>query len=298
MDTIHIYTDGACSGNPGPGGAAAILIRDNKIFHKVGRGFKRTTNNRMEIKAVTYGLNAAKKLLSKASEIVIHTDSQIVYGALEQGWKKMSNKDLWNELDLILFDLKQQHSIKAEKVAGHSGDMWNDQVDALAVKLREMDNSKLLEDEGYGNNQQTIQQPVKNLFVETDESGMKISFKPGDKAWVVTRKTAAGGGYDRDRYAYEVNYTKITDINIRIDELTGFVEVCYHGDWNLNDYTLYHRDTDDRLNRPVSIARDKVELKNIFEEYKKRIGKAFDGFYINEQYSGDPRKCPPPAIWK
>lgn len=152
METIHIYTDGACSGNPGPGGAAAILIRDGKIYHRVGRGYKMTTNNRMEILAVTYGAKAALQRIPEPSGIIFHTDSQIVYGGLALGWKKNANKDLWKELDTVLTDLRKTHKVHFEKAKGHSDDMWNNAVDALAVKLRMLPEKKLLEDSEYGNN--------------------------------------------------------------------------------------------------------------------------------------------------
>ena len=98
-----IYTDGACSGNPGPGGAAAILITGDKILHRVGRGYKKTTNNRMEIKAVTYGAKAILKTIKEPSKIVFHTDSQLVYGAIALGWKGICGPNLnkssphWNQ---------------------------------------------------------------------------------------------------------------------------------------------------------------------------------------------------------
>lgn len=152
MNTIHIYTDGACSGNPGPGGAAAILIRDGKVFHRVGRGYKNTTNNRMEILAVTYGAKAVLQRVTEPTEVVFHTDSQIVYGGLALGWKKNANKDLWQELDTVLTDLFKTHKVHFEKAKGHSDDKWNNAVDALAVKLRMMRKNKMLDDNGYGNN--------------------------------------------------------------------------------------------------------------------------------------------------
>lgn len=144
-----IYTDGACSGNPGPGGAAAILITGDKILHRVGRGYKKTTNNRMEIKAVTYGAKAILKRIKEPSEIVFHTDSQLVYGAIALGWKKNANRDLWTELEQVLASLESIHQIRFQKVAGHSADKWNNCADALAVKLRQMPAETLLEDTRY-----------------------------------------------------------------------------------------------------------------------------------------------------
>lgn len=185
MDTIHIYTDGACSGNPGPGGAAAILIRDNKIYHRVGRGYKMTTNNRMEILAVTYGAKAALQRISEPSEIVFHTDSQIVYGACALGWKKNANKDLWKELDTVLADLRKTHQVRFEKAKGHSNDRWNDEVDALAVKLRKMPQTTLLDDVQYGSQAPTLFQKSENRpLLDTKETADRLIKKYADESQV------------------------------------------------------------------------------------------------------------------
>ena len=138
---IDLYTDGACSGNPGPGGWGALLLW--KDHEKELSGFEReSTNNRMELMAVIEGLKALKK----HCDITIYTDSKyVLQGATEwlSGWKKRNwikadkkpviNKELWQELDAEL----QRHSVKWQWVKGHSGNIGNERVDKLAVKAIE-----------------------------------------------------------------------------------------------------------------------------------------------------------------
>jgi len=139
--TITIYTDGACSGNPGPGGWAAIIIY-NGIEKMVCGGEEFTTNNRMELLAAIKALEALKR----SCKIDLYTDSTYVRsGVLEwmSGWKKkgwknsknqeVKNLDLWQELD----ELQALHTIDWHWVKGHSGDKYNDKVDYLAVKMRD-----------------------------------------------------------------------------------------------------------------------------------------------------------------
>lgn len=131
-----IYTDGACSGNPGPGGWAAILICDGNQRELSG-GENPTTNNRMELKAAIEGLNA----LTSKSLVVLYTDSRYVMDGLTKwlprwkanGWKTsnkkpVKNEDLWRALD----EASSRHEIDWQWVAGHSGDAGNERADALA----------------------------------------------------------------------------------------------------------------------------------------------------------------------
>lgn len=133
---VEIYTDGACSGNPGPGGWGAIL-RYNGHERELSGGAKDTTNNRMEMMAVIEALRALKK----RSRVELYTDSQYVKQGIEdwlKGWKakgwKTSNKkpvknqDLWMEID----DLVLQHDISFHWVRGHDGHPENERADALA----------------------------------------------------------------------------------------------------------------------------------------------------------------------
>jgi ribonuclease HI len=133
---IEIFTDGACSGNPGPGGWAAIL-RSGPHERELSGGESATTNNRMELTAVIEGLKALKR----ASEVRLHTDSRYVMDGASKwlsnwkknGWKTadkkaVKNVDLWRALDAAM----NGHQIDWRWVAGHSGHPENERADALA----------------------------------------------------------------------------------------------------------------------------------------------------------------------
>jgi ribonuclease HI len=134
---VFLYTDGACQGNPGPGGWASILVWNEK--EKILTGFEQdTTNNRMELIAVISGLQALKK----PCQVKIVTDSQYVKNAFTEGWlqswqkkgwknaqgQPVKNQDLW----LTLCALTKTHHIQWEWVRGHSGHIWNERCDKLA----------------------------------------------------------------------------------------------------------------------------------------------------------------------
>ena len=137
MQKVIIYTDGACSGNPGPGGYGAILMYENNK-KEISGGSKQTTNNIMEITAVVEAL----KLLKFACDVDVYSDSSYVVNAIEKkwiekwqrnGWKTSSkepvkNKELWEELDLLI----KKHNIKFIKVKGHSDNKYNNRCDELA----------------------------------------------------------------------------------------------------------------------------------------------------------------------
>lgn len=142
MTTVEIYTDGACSGNPGPGGWGAIL-RMGAYEKEFSGNEKQTTNNRMELMAVIEALRALKKA---PLDLKIHTDSQYVMkGATEwiEGWKArgwrtaakkpVENQDLWEQLDELL----AKHNVEWEWVRGHSGHPENERADKLAVAARD-----------------------------------------------------------------------------------------------------------------------------------------------------------------
>ena len=132
-----IYTDGACSGNPGPGGWAAIIIDNNKVKDMFSGSEKNTTNNQMELLAPIKAIQKFKK----KSEISIFTDSTYVRDGItvwikqweKNGWKTASkrpvkNKELWKKLK----NLSSKHSIKWIWVKGHAQDKYNNLVDELA----------------------------------------------------------------------------------------------------------------------------------------------------------------------
>ena len=136
QDKIIIYTDGACSGNPGKGGWGAILMF-KEHEKKISGGLKETTNNQMEIRAVIEAL----KTIKKPNEIIINTDSKYVMDGITKwinGWKKngwrtadrkaVKNSELWQELDIEA----SKHNIEWRWVKGHSGNKYNDIADELA----------------------------------------------------------------------------------------------------------------------------------------------------------------------
>lgn len=138
MDTLDIYTDGACSGNPGPGGWGAIL-RAGVHEKEIWGGEPHTTNNRMELTAVIKALELLKRPVSAR----VHTDSQYVqkgisewiHGWKRRGWRTASNEpvknaDLWKALD----DVVAEHRIEWVWVKGHAGHPENERADALARK--------------------------------------------------------------------------------------------------------------------------------------------------------------------
>ena len=137
MEKVTIYTDGACSGNPGPGGWGTILMYKD-IKKEISGGSENTTNNVMELTAVIEGL----KMLKFPCEVKIYSDSAYVvnaftqkwiYGWLKNGWKNSSkepvkNKELWEEL----YNLTKIHEVEFIKVKGHSDNEYNNRCDELA----------------------------------------------------------------------------------------------------------------------------------------------------------------------
>lgn len=142
MPEVELYTDGGCSGNPGPGGWAFILRHPatGKEMESSG-GERETTNNRMELTAVVRGL----EVLKKPSQVKLMTDSVYVGKGLSEwmpkwkangwrrregtAWKEVKNEDLWRRLD----ELIREHKLTYIRVAGHSGHPENDRCDELAV---------------------------------------------------------------------------------------------------------------------------------------------------------------------
>ena len=124
---LKIYCDGACSGNPGPGGWAYVIPQ----FNVEGSGSKDdTTNNRMEITAVNRSLEYLAVHHPDIKDVEIITDSQYVVNTMTLGWKKNKNLDLWTELDVVK---EKFNSIKFTWVKGHSSNQYNNRCDELAV---------------------------------------------------------------------------------------------------------------------------------------------------------------------
>lgn len=155
--TVEIYTDGACSGNPGKGGYGAVLrYKKNNgeyVQKELSQGYECTTNNRMELLAVIVALESLKC----SCDIVLTSDSKYVLDTLTKGWleswkkknwKNSSNKpvkniDLWKRLDVLI----NSHSIKYEWVKGHNGHEFNEICDKLAVEA--YNSEDLICDEGF-----------------------------------------------------------------------------------------------------------------------------------------------------
>lgn len=146
---LVIYTDGAARGNPGPGGYGAIL-KWGHTEKELSEGYRKTTNNRMELMAVIAALEALKK---DGLHITIYSDSQYIVKTVEQGWLKnwiatdfkggKKNKDLW----LRFYELSKKHTIKFVWVKGHASNPFNNRCDILATVAA--DGSNLLVDEVF-----------------------------------------------------------------------------------------------------------------------------------------------------
>jgi len=139
--TVTLYTDGACSGNPGPGGWACVLVY-KETEKELSGGEKETTNNRMEITAVIEGLKALKEpcvvALYTDSKYVLEGATKWLQGWQEKGWKRADKKPVLNvDLWQILAPLLARHQITWHWVKGHAGNTYNERVDALAVAKRD-----------------------------------------------------------------------------------------------------------------------------------------------------------------
>lgn len=143
-----MYTDGAATGNPGPGGYGVVLIC-GKHRKELSGGYRRTTNNRMELMAVIAGLEALK---TEGSIVTVMSDSKYVVDAIEKGWlrkwlhkgfKNTRNTDLWIRLLKVL----RHHKVKFQWIKGHSGIPENERCDQLAVKAASGQNLPV--DTGY-----------------------------------------------------------------------------------------------------------------------------------------------------
>ena len=148
VNEVIIYTDGACSGNPGPGGYGVVLMSGSHR-KEISEGFRLTTNNRMELLAVIKGLEALRK---KGTSVKLFTDSQYVVNAVNKGWvfdwerkhfRKKKNQDLW----IRFLELYRQHNVSLFWLKGHNNDTENERCDVLAVNASK--EPVLSEDTGY-----------------------------------------------------------------------------------------------------------------------------------------------------
>jgi ribonuclease HI len=156
LKEVTIYTDGACTGNPGPGGYGVILkYQDHRS--EIAAGFQKTTNNRMELLAAISGLEALKE----PCQVVLYTDSRYIADGLTKGWarrwqqngwmrskkERALNPDLWERL----LDLYDFHNVEIRWIRGHAGDPENERADFLAVRAAK--GKDLQTDKYYENNQ-------------------------------------------------------------------------------------------------------------------------------------------------
>jgi ribonuclease HI len=148
VNEVIIYTDGACSGNPGRGGYGVVLMSGSHR-KEISEGFRLTTNNRMELLAVIKGLEALRK---KGTSVKLFTDSQYVANAVNKGWvfdwerkhfRKKKNQDLW----IRFLELYRQHNVSLFWLKGHNNDTENERCDILAVNASK--EPVLSEDTGY-----------------------------------------------------------------------------------------------------------------------------------------------------
>lgn len=138
MKNVEVYTDGACTGNPGKGGFGAVLIY-NGNEKRISRGYRKTTNNRMELMAAIEAL----KLLKEECTVTLYSDSKYLTDAINKkwldswqknGWRKADKKSVLNtDLWIQLISLLEKHSVNFVWVKGHSGNTYNEICDLLAV---------------------------------------------------------------------------------------------------------------------------------------------------------------------
>ena len=149
---VNLYTDGAASGNPGPGGFGVVLI-SGAHRKEISQGYTHTTNNRMELLAVITGLEALK---SANCHVTVYTDSRYVADAVEKGWvfawerkrfAKKKNPDLW----IRFLEIYRKHQVKIVWIKGHASIPENEYCDSLAVSASQR--TDLIKDEGYENDQ-------------------------------------------------------------------------------------------------------------------------------------------------
>lgn len=133
--SVKIYTDGSSRGNPGPGGYGVVLISDDGHRKEVAKGFRKTTNNRMELLSVIVGLELIKV---KPMDIIVFSDSKYVVDAVEKKWvftwekkmfEKKKNPDLWKRF----LSIYRQHNVRFVWIKGHNNHPENERCDRLAV---------------------------------------------------------------------------------------------------------------------------------------------------------------------
>ena len=193
---IEIYTDGACIGNPGPGGWGVVILNGSQNLFLSG-GDSSTTNNRMEITAVIEALKNVDD-----NDVTIYSDSTYVINTITKGWKKNKNQDLWELLEKLLF----KKNVTWKWVKGHSGNEFNEKADQLAygeakkkMKINEPDSLTHVDHEGTANMVDVSQKPVtfreaiaKSLVTMNPETLQKIIKNEFEKGDVLSVARVAG----------------------------------------------------------------------------------------------------------
>ena len=167
---IEIYTDGACIGNPGPGGWGAVLARDGEV-EEISGDEPDTTNNRMEILAVIRGLEE----VPRGEPVAVYSDSTYVVNTVTKGWQRKANQDLWAELDRALAG----RDVRWEWIRGHRGSQLNERAHSLANTAARA----IAEDAGT---------QAKRTLTHVDESGKARMVDVGEKE--ITERTAVAAG--------------------------------------------------------------------------------------------------------
>jgi len=144
--TIFLYTDGAASGNPGPGGYG-VVMKCGDICKELSGGFALTTNNRMELLAVIVGL---EHIRWQNAKVEVFSDSTYVVNTINKGWKRKKNQDLWARYDALAKNFR----LTFNWIKGHAGHPENERCDTLAVAA--YNQASLPEDEGYNTSENSL----------------------------------------------------------------------------------------------------------------------------------------------
>jgi ribonuclease HI len=267
-DKVEIYTDGACKGNPGPGGWGALLVCRG-VERELWGGEAETTNNRMELTAAIRALEALKR----RCRVRLYTDSQYLRkgitqwlpGWIERGWKRkdgeLQNEDLWRRLaELIL-----EHDIRWDWVKGHAGNRWNERADQLATQAIREQAAAI----GKAKPAQPVQKPDAEVFLRVSASG-----KGGGWAALVRHEgseTVISGGGKRlspnqldliaaaealDRLPPGISVAVYTLSDYLRNGATGWIQGWRRRNWTTQEgKPVLHRDLWERLDAALTRRR-------------------------------------------
>lgn len=268
---VTIYTDGACSGNPGPGGYAAIIMMgENK--KEIYGAEPETTNNRMELIAAIEGIKALKKpcvitLYSDSAYLVNAYNNKWIYGWKKNGWKNSSkepvkNIDLWQELE----SLRQIHDVNFVKVKGHADNEFNNRCDELAVAaIQKLQRGELIQQSSSKVNEQTNLQRVFGALPTFETERLKLRlFQETD---------------------YEDLYEYCSD-----EEVTKYLDFpTYTNIQQAEERLKYCKEVYKNLDRPIMWAIEYKETKKLiggidFVNWNEKNKEAEIGYVLNKKY--------------